>query len=174
MQLQAMSWALFTDGSLNPQRGIGIGIALLVPEGFLETESKRIDSKDVAARAQHRRFEDTSSTQLEVQTAIWAVEEFGAKSPLTLHTDSQNVVGLSGRRQRLESTNYISKQSGKPIRHAELYRQYFALTDRCEFTVRKVSGHSDYRYQDTVHRIFHYVDREARRLLKQWLRELER
>ena len=168
-----MSWCLFTDGSLNPQRRIGIGIALLVPESFLETESKRIDAKEIAALTRHRRIKDTSSTKLEVQTAIWAIREFEDKSPIVLHTDSQNVVGLHARRERLEANKYVSNETGKTIRHAELYQRYFALADQCEFTVRKVTGHSDFRYQDTVHRIFHYVDREARRLLKQWLRELE-
>ena len=165
--------ALFTDGSLDPRQRIGIGAALLVPMDYLAGEAKRIEAKDVAARVLSERFENTSSTKLEVETVLWSLSKFGQKDePMTLYTDSQCLVGLAARRSRLEAGSYLSGRTGQPINHATLYREYFRLADRLNFRVQKVSGHSDFRYQDTVHRVFHYVDREARRRLKQWLREL--
>ncbi len=165
--------ALFTDGSLDPRQRLGIGAALLVPMDYLAGEAKRIEAKDVATRVQSHRFEDTSSTKLEVETVLWALTKFGQEDELmTLFTDSQCLAGLAARRSRLEASGYLSGRTGRPINHATLYRDYFRLADRLKFRVQKVSGHSDYRYQDTVHRVFHYVDREARRRLKQWLREL--
>ena len=164
---------LFTDGSLNPQRRIGIGIALLVPADYLEQPVKDITADGVAERCFSNRFTDTSATQLEVETALWALAAANPV-PARLYTDSQCIVRLPGRRDNLQRNDYLTKSTGKPIRHADLYRHYFALRDGLGFEEIKVSGHSDYRYQDTLHRIFHYVDREARRQLKQWLREIAR
>lgn len=168
-----MEMVLFTDGSLNPQRHCGIGVALLVPASFLEQPIKDIAADEIARRIISRRFTDTSATKLEVQTAICALTN-AEPGPVRLYTDSQCIVRLPQRRTKLEQNNYISGAKGETIRHADLYREYFNLRDRLGFEEIKVSGHSDYRYQDTLHRIFHYVDREARRLLKQWLREIER
>jgi len=164
---------LLTDGSLNPQQHLGIGVALLIPATALKQAVKDITAEAIAQRIVSRRFTDTSATQLEVQTAIWALTN-ADQIPARLYTDSQCIVRLPQRRAKLEQTNYISGAKGEPIRHADLYREYFALRDQLAFEEIKVSGHSDYRYQDTLHRIFHYVDREARRLLKQWLREIDR
>lgn len=168
-----MDMVLFTDGSLNPQRHCGIGVALLVPIDFLGQPIKDVAADEIAQRIVSQRFTDTSATKLEVQTAIWALNN-AKPVPTRLYTDSQCIVRLPQRRAKLEQTNYISGAKGEPIRHAELYQEYFNLRDRLGFEEIKVSGHSDYRYQDTLHRVFHYVDREARRLLKQWLREIER
>jgi len=165
--------ALFIDGSVNPQRRIGIGAVLRMPLPALEIAARRIEAGQIARATQCHRFEDTSSTQLEIQTALRALEEHGPFSePPVLFTDSQCVAGLLRRRERLESADYLSVRTGRPVNHAGLYRRFFELWDEIGFSVRKVSGHSDYRYQDAVHRVFHYVDREARRRLKQWLRQL--
>jgi len=167
------AFALFTDGSLNPQRRLGIGAALLVPMDYLSAEAKRVEAGAIAAQLVTRQFHDTSSTKLEVETVLWALQANEKRDgTLTLFTDSQCVAGLKDRRSRLEASGYISGRTGRSINNAALYQDFFTLADRLDFTVQKVSGHSDYRYQDTVHRIFHYVDREARRQLKQWLREL--
>lgn len=165
--------ALFTDGSVNPQRRIGIGAVLLLPMTRLTLETRRIDAQEIANRTTGFRFEDTSSTRLEIQTVIRALEEHHPfAAPPIIYSDSQCVAGLPERRPRLEINGFRSGRTGRPINHADLYQQFYRLQDEIGFTVQKVSGHSDYRYQDTVHRIFHYVDREARRLLKQWMREL--
>lgn len=166
---------LFTDGSVDPGRRIGVGAALLVGEEWLERDVKLIEAADVAARTVTKRFTQTSSTRLELETAMWALREFASEGrSLRLFTDSQGVARLSSRRRRLEEGGFVSKSSGAELRHADLYREFFNLQDELGFEVVKVTGHADYRYQDAAHRIFHYVDREARRQLKRWLRELER
>jgi ribonuclease HI len=169
------SFALFTDVSLNPQRKLGIGGYLLVPLSFLETEPHAIESSDVSARLETRRFTETSSTTLEVQTVLWALEhsreEFTgpAGGDLRIYTDSQCVAGLTGRRTGLERTDYVAKRSGRPLNNAALYRAFYAAYDHLGFQVIKVSGHAPACSHDTIHRIFSYVDQEVRRALTLWL-----
>lgn len=169
------SFALFTDVSLNPQRKLGIGGYLLVPASFLETGPHVIESGDVSARLEIMRFGETSSTKLEVQTVLWALEHSREKltgpagGDLRIYTDSQCVAGLLGRRSGLEGVDFISKRSGRPLSNAPLYRAFYAAHDQLGFQVIKVAGHSRAGSHDTIQRTFSYVDQEVRRALTIWL-----
>ena len=169
------NFALFTDVSVSPQRKLGIGGYLLVPLPFLEREPYDIEQGEVAAMIKLKRFDDTSSTKLEVQTVLWALEHSrqeltsSAAGSLQIYTDSQCVAGLLRRRAVLEISDFIAKRSGRPLANAALYREFYAAYGQAEFQVIKVSGHSSAGSHDVVHRIFSYVDREVRKALNLWL-----
>ncbi len=169
------SFALFTDVSLNPQLKIGIGGYLLVPVSFLGIKVQDIEQSEVSARLKIKRFAETSSTKLEVQTVLWALENsreelsgFGHGS-LRIYTDSQCVAGLLGRRAGLINCGFLSRRSGRPLTNVVLYRAFYAAFDQLGFQLIKVSGHSRASSHDTVRRIFSYVDREVRKALTLWL-----
>jgi ribonuclease HI len=164
-------FALFTDVSLNPQRKIGVGGYLLLPVPFLEREAHDIDQGEVSARIKIRWFAETSSTKLELQTVLWAVENSweelsgSALGSLRIYTDSQCVAGLLGRRAGLTERDFLSGRSGRPLTNAHLYRAFYEAFDQLGFQPVKVSGHSRASSHDTVQRIFSYVDREVRKAL---------
>ncbi|MBK5275094.1 MAG: hypothetical protein JJE30_08590 [Desulfuromonadales bacterium] len=168
-----ISFALFTDVSLNPQRKLGIGGYLLVPVSFPDVEPQDIEQGEVTARLVIKQFAEISSTTLEVQTLLWALENVReeitsqAGGVLRIYTDSQCVAGLLGRRAALENSDYIAKRSGRPLGNAQLYREFYAAYEQLGFQVCKVSGHSPACTHDTVQRIFSYVDRGVRKALKQ-------
>ena len=168
-------FALFTDVSVNPQRKLGIGGYLLVPVSFLEIEPHEIEQSELTARIKIKRFAETSSTQLEVQTVLWAVEdsreELAGTAPgnLQIYTDSQCVAGLVRRRDSLTNSDFVAKRSGRPLPHATLYREFYAAHDQLGFQLIKVPGHSPTCTHDTVRRIFSCVDREVRGALTLWL-----
>ena len=167
--------ALFTDVSLNPKEKIGIGGYLLVPVSFLERVPDSIEQSEVSERLKIRSFADTSSTMLEVQTVLWALENVReeatvcADRSLQIYTDSQCVAGLLGRRAALESTCFVAKRSRRQLPNAALYRSFYAEYDRLSFQLIKVAGHSPAGSHDTVHRIFSYLDREVRKALQDQL-----
>ena len=169
------SFALFTDVSVNPQRKLGVGGYLLVPVQFLENEPHDIERSEVSARLKIKRFAETSSTKLEVQTVLWALEdsreELAGSAPgsLRIYTDSQCVAGLMGRRAGLTNSEFLAKRSGRPLTNATLYREFYAAYDQLGFQLIKVPGHSRADSHDTVQRIFSYVDREVRKALALWL-----
>jgi len=160
--------------SLDTGHKCGIGAYLFIPVSFLREKNHSISREDIAVRLKIRRFENTSSTRLEVQTVLWALDEIERKvpkhSPMTLHiyTDSQCVARLQGRRSRLSSCNFISQKTGQPLKNADLYRTFYELNDKIGFSVTKVSGHTPASSRDTVHHIFACVDQEARKALKRW------
>jgi len=173
------SFALFTDVSMNPQRKIGVGGYLLVPVPFLEIEPHNIQRDAVSVRLKTKRFAETSSTKLEVQTVLWALDELreelagSALGSLQIYTDSQCVVGLPGRRADLINSDFIAKRSGRPLSNAPLYRAFYAAYDQIGFQLVKVAGHSRACSHDTVQRLFSHVDREVRKALAMWLKGSE-
>ena len=114
-----------------------------------------------------KRFEQTSSTKLELQTLLWALGDIPASGRRVIaYTDSQNIIGLPGRRDRFEQNDYRSKKN-KRLRNHELYQQFYRMTDGldCEFV--KVHGHKVSNQKDGIDRLFTLVDRASRNALRQ-------
>jgi len=148
---------LFTDGSVNTKSKIGFGAFLAVGENELDHDSLNVKVK---------RFKNTSSTKLELQTLLWALGELQEfKGRIVVYTDSQNIVGLLGRRERLEQNNYRSSK-GKLLNNYELYQEFYRITDQmdCEFV--KVRGHLVSKKKDEIDNLFTLVDRASRKALK--------
>jgi ribonuclease HI len=150
---------IFTDGSVNTHSNIGYGAYLAVSERGFSLDSLR-------PRVKVRRFEHTSSTKLELQTLLWAIGDIQALgSRVIVYTDSQNIMGLQGRRDRFEQNDYRSKKN-KRLNNYELYQEFYRMTDRldCEFV--KVRGHQVSNQKDDIDRLFTLVDRASRNALR--------
>jgi ribonuclease HI len=151
---------LFTDGSVNTQANIGYGAYLAVSECGLPLDSLR-------ARVKVRRFEHTSSTKLELQTLLWALRDIQALGgKVIVYTDSQNIIGLHGRRERLEQNNYRSKKNRR-LNNYELYQEFFRMTDQLNCKFVKVRGHQVSNQKDDIDRLFTLVDRASRNALRE-------
>lgn len=162
--------AIFTDVSLDPGRNLGVGAYIVLPASLLIKISEVID------RIKVRRFEDTSSTKLEIQTVLWALGEYrnrpkiSGPGKLYLYTDSQCVSGLLKRRPGLLARDFLSKRSS-PLRNSTLYRAFYEFHDELGFEIIKVKGHSPTRHKDSAQRIFSIVDKEVRKALRLWIDE---
>lgn len=169
-------FALFTDVSVNPVLRLGTGACLVIPASFLDKVFPEIGKSEITARITVKRFEDTSSTQLELETVLWALGEHRklAKGRLSLYTDSQCIAGLLKRKPGLLARDSPSRTTNLQLRNALLYRRFYAYHDESAFEVIKVDGHSRTSAceMDIAPRIFSLVDREARRALKLWMKEL--
>ena len=166
-------FALFTDVSVSPGLKLGVGAYVMMPASFLEASSGVIGRPQITGRLKVRRFEGTSSTRLELQTVLWALTENrrGLHGSLTIYSDSQSVLGLIKRKPRLLAGGFRSKKTNRELGNASLYRQFYELHDELGFHVIKMDGHSASRGHDAAHRIFSFVDKEARKALKTWLNE---
>ncbi len=150
---------LLTDGSVNTQSKIGYGAYLAVSECGLSLDSWR-------ARVKVRRFEHTSSTKLELQTLLWALRDIQALGgKVIVYTDSQNIVGLQGRRERFEQNNYRSKKNRR-LNNYELYQEFYRMTDQLNCKFVKVRGHQVSNQKDDIDRLFTLVDRASRNALR--------
>ena len=151
---------LFTDSSVNPQEKIGFG-------SFLILEEKEISFENMKKNIKIKRFENTSSTKLELQTFLWALDEINDKNIIIeVYTDCQNIMGLQDRREKLEKNNFYSS-SGKLMNNHELYKDFFEKIDELNLTFIKVKGHKKNSLKDEIDIIFNLVDKASRSALRE-------
>ena len=155
---------VFTDGSVNTQLKVGYGAYLVVSD-----QSTSIDV--LKEKVKIKRFEQTSSTKLELQTLLWSLEETIALAnncdiALTIYTDSQNIIGLPDRRAGLEQRNYFSSKN-KRLNNYELYQEFYRLTASLKYKLVKVVGHQVSSQKDEIDRLFALVDKASRRALRE-------
>ena len=151
-----MQQAIFVDGSVNPQTRIGCGAFLAVP-----VPSSLQPPTGVPDAIKTKRFTNTSSTQLELETLLWALSDVERGSDVTVYTDCQNIMGLLARRNRLESKNYCNAK-GQALAHAALYQRFFQCYDALAFTLVKLKGHKPAANRSVLDQWFSLVDRAAR------------
>ena len=152
---------LFTDSSVNPQEKIGFGSFLLLNND--ETKAFEDLKKDIKLK----RFENTSSTKLELQTLLWALDEIEDKNIIIeIYTDCQNIIGLENRRDKLEKNHFYST-SGKLMNNHELYKNFYEKLDKLNLTFIKVKGHKKNSLKDEIDNIFNLVDRASRNALRE-------
>lgn len=150
---------LFTDGSVDTKSKIGFGAFLFISELAI--------SPTLAEQNIHlKRFEETSSSKLELQTLICALNAISVDNiKLIVFTDSQNIIGLPGRREKLERNEYLSK-NGKLLDNHDLYRSFFNLIDQRDVTFEKVKGHQRSHQKNKSDDLFTLVDRASRKALR--------
>lgn len=172
-----MASALFVDGSVNPQMRVGFGAYYVIKSHQLD-RARRPTGSDASitdspldtllpgsAPIQLRRFEQTSSTQLELEALLWALEQHPVGETITVYTDCQNVVGLPARRRRLEAKNFCSAK-GEPLALAALYRRFFEHCDNQTIAFIKLEGHKPANQRTVLDQLFSRVDRAARQACK--------
>ncbi|QKF73520.1 ribonuclease H family protein [Aliarcobacter faecis] len=155
---------LFTDSSVNPQNKIGFAT-------FLQKNDKKISLDILKSSIKIKKFENTSSTKLELQSFLWALEELEKEKKdisnflIEVYTDCQNIISLQNRKERLENNNYHSK-NGKLINNYDLYKEFFDKTDKLNITFIKVKGHKKTALKNEIDNIFNLVDKASRSALR--------
>lgn len=158
---------LFIDGSLNPQKKLGYGAYLLV-------DDETICERKLKEKIVLKRFEETSSTKLEVETFLWAIKSVDLKDyEIIVFTDCQNLIGLESRKEKLQKSEYQNSK-GKLIKNHLLYKEFFILIEKYNLKFVKVKGHKKNSLKDDMDKIFNLVDKASRECLrKDLLGELE-
>ena len=123
---------LFTDSSLNPYNKIGFGAYLILND---ENESL----EELNEHIKIKRFENTSSSKLELQTLLWALDEIADKNVIIeVYTDCQDIIGLENRRKKLEKNHFYST-SGKLMNNHDLYKDFYLKLDELSLSFIKVN-----------------------------------
>jgi len=153
----------FTDGSVDPGSKNGFGAYFVLKESPDSIEV-------IEPKIEIRKFEDTSSTRLEVQTFLWAIAQVDPSGErVVIYTDCQNLIGLQGRRSRFESANYVSRK-GNRLSNADLYQQFFEIVDRVSCQFIKVQGHKRTNKKDKIDLFFSFVDKASRKALRDYMK----
>lgn len=152
---------LFIDGSVNPQLKIGFGAYVL-----LDDLNTNILKEDIKTQI----FTDTSSTKLELQVLLYALNEITTKQYyLTIYTDCQNILTLNSRRDTLEKNRYLTK-TGKVVKNTKEYKEFYKLIDTYNCNFIKLKGHKKKNTKDDIDKIFSLVDKTARIKLREYIK----
>lgn len=156
---------LFTDGSVDTKTRIGFGAYLAISESELPLAN-------VKAKVKVKQFANTSSTKLELQALLWAMDDGLSLNSqrmmrIAIYCDSQNIVGLPARRSGFEQRDYFAS-TGKRLNNAELYQQFFRVIDQFNCHIIKVDGHKPQHSKNDIDRVFSFVDKASRFALRQF------
>ena len=159
-----IKYSIFTDGSVNQETKTGAGCFLILTDN----ELLNFDPDYFRRKIERTLFQNTSSTKLEIQTILFALSEIEkntdlASCKLDIYTDSQNIISLPSRKQKLISRDYRTGNGERELKNAELYQRFLAILDKTDFRIIKVKGHKKKNEKDEIDLIFTLVDRESRR-----------
>ena len=122
------------------------------------------------------KFEQTSSTRVELQTLISALKktmdtlsntaEIKTKPKLTIYSDSQNIIKLPEREEKLKRLNFCSS-SGKKLNNGDLYQIFFPLLNHFDYQLVKIKGHQPSKNKSEIDKIFAWVDKASRKALRE-------
>lgn len=153
---------LFTDASVDPQTRVGYGAYLLIPEFSLEAPISKHKTS-----IKTKKFKDTTSSKLELETLLWALGKIPTKKcKIIVYTDCQNIISLKEREERIVKNNYMSRKNTL-IRNHEFYKKFYKITDRYECDFIKVKGHKKTEDKDMVDTFFTLVDKASREALRE-------
>ena len=158
------TYSLFTDGSVNNQTKIGVG-------GYLLVDGTPSHTSGLADTIETKQFKQTSSTKLELQTLLWALDRLTKSKTdipinVTVYTDSQAIIRLPSRRSALEEKGYLTAKHSL-LKHHELYKKFYQLTDTHDIHLVKLKGHKPTTQRTLLDDIFHLVDQHVRHQLRQ-------
>lgn len=155
---------LFTDGSVDVKTHIGFG-------AYLAIENVETPAANLIAEVKTKQFENTSSTLLEIQTLLWAIDDGISSNKNTIkfiiYTDSQNILGLLTRREKLEQRDYYTN-SGKRLKNATIYQHFYNIIDLYDCQIIKVDGHKPLHRKNDIDKIFTLVDKASRLALRRF------
>lgn len=145
---------IFCDGSVNPQSKIGFGSFFIYDENL---ENQNIFVK---------KFENTSSTKLELEVLLWAIEDL-EDLKITVYTDCQNILQLEKRKEKLFENDFLTS-SGKKVKNEELYKKFYLKTKKLNLNFVKIQGHKKTAIKDDLDKLFNLVDKASRKALREF------
>jgi len=121
---------IYTDGSCHSQLLIGAWGAII----FIG--DRKVILKDTENETTHNRMEI-----LAVINAISHIDLLGLKKEkIFVYSDSQYVVNLTGRKERLKRNNFITKK-GTPIQNVDLIKIFIDQVETHDLEFVKVKAH---------------------------------
>ncbi|MET1256551.1 ribonuclease HI [Aliikangiella maris] len=154
---------IFTDGSVNNQSNIGVGV-------YWVTTNLNVSIAEVSDHIKYQIFSQTSSTQLELECLLWALGELQHQYQLSqyelwVYTDSQNIIQLPQRREKLQQNDFYSSKN-KRLKNYQVYQYFYQVIDQYSVQFFKVKGHQATQKKDKVDLLFSRVDKAARKIMR--------
>jgi len=126
----AANTTVFTDGSCHTQLHIGAWAAIIF------TGTAKVNISGLQQNTTHNRME----LEAVLQALNYIIKEQKTGSPVTIISDSQYVVNLRSRREKL-IRNKLLTRSGKPVQNADLVKKLFQFDEKLIIKYEKIKAH---------------------------------
>lgn len=143
---------IYTDGSCNPQHATGAWAALIL------INEQKIILSGYESPTTHQRMELLAA----IKAFQYIKENDPHTHPLLFYTDSEYVVNLRNRKNKLLATNFTTKKQ-LPIRNADLVRTLLEFMETTNTRFIKVTAHDK-------ESIGHAGNREVDKLVRKMIR----
>ncbi len=164
---------VYTDASFSKELNLGVAGFLLFTRS---TDHKASNFASSVLRT--RKMTVTNNIRAEIEGVLWALNTLRTewlitdgrlsenKYEINLFTDCQSIINLLPRRDKLESTNYMSHRKKSVLTNADLYRQFYEVYDLLLPRFFWVKGHSRKNDQKWIEKNFSYIDQVVRKELR--------
>ena len=125
-----MEIEIYTDGSCHTQSGIGAWVAIIL------AEKEKITLSGSEA--------NTTNNRMELTAVLKAMEyvsmNHSSYSAIKIYSDSQYIIGLSGRKEKLLGKDFITK-GGNELPNTDLIKLFFACIAKHNIEFVKIKAH---------------------------------
>lgn len=121
---------IYTDGSSHTQKLIGAWAATIY------YNKTKIIIKQVETNTNHNRME----MQAVIQAIIFVDTNYSTNIPIIINSDSQYVVNLVDRKEKLKKNEFITKK-GNPVKNLDLVITLIDQIETHEITFNKIKAH---------------------------------
>ncbi len=121
---------IYTDGSSHTQKLIGAWAAIIY------YNKTKIIIKQVETNTSHNRME----MQAVIQAIKFVDTNYSSNIPIIINSDSQYVVNLVDRKEKLKKNEFITKK-GNPVKNLDLVITLIDQIETHEITFNKIKAH---------------------------------
>ena len=121
---------IYTDGSSHTQKLIGAWAAIIY------YNKTKIIIKEVETNTSHNRME----MQAVIQAIKFVDTNYSTNIPIIINSDSQYVVNLVDRKEKLKKNEFITKK-GNPVKNLDLVITLIDQIETHEITFNKIKAH---------------------------------
>ena len=121
---------IYTDGSSHTQKLIGAWAAIIY------YNKTKIIIKQVETNTSHNRME----MQAVIQAIKFVDTNYSTNIPIIINSDSQYVVNLVDRKEKLKKNEFITKK-GNPVKNLDLVTTLIDQIETHEITFNKIKAH---------------------------------
>ncbi len=143
----------YTDGSCHTQLKTGAWASIII------NNNEKLKLNGLEQNTTHNRME----IQACIETIQYVVEKILSYKEIHIFTDSQYVVGLLDRKNKLKEGNFLTKK-GESIQNPDLVQKFIFLLENYPIKLLKVKAHQK---KSELENLNIEVDMMVRRLLRQ-------
>jgi ribonuclease HI len=151
------NFIVFTDGSCHTQLKCGTWVSII------EQENTRVQISGIC--------QDTTHNRMELMAIIESIDyidiHYQGIGQIDIYTDSQYVVGIIDRKERLQG-NLFKSRKGKTIQNDDLLQKLIDQLGKFNIKLVKVQAHQKSGDNENLNR---EVDKIARKILRQEIKK---